>query len=333
MKKLVVGFTILAILAIGFFVIPNVSAGDDFPPAGPSMEKGMMGGQNGRGGEDGPLHDLMSAAIADALGITVEQLDAYKEEGVRLEDVSEDFGLTADELHALIQETRDAVFTQAVEDGIIPERDGQGPGRPGDGEEGPLHDLMNSAIAEALGISVEQLEAYREEGVRLEDVSEDFGLTADELHALIQETRQVVVAQAIEDGVIPERDGQGQGGPGNGGGGQGHGGQAGGEDGPLHDLMTAAISEALGISVEQLDAYREEGVKLGDICEELGLTTEEFRSLMQETRQTVVEQAVEDGIVPERDGQGPGGPKGGSEGMDNNGGGGRGNKGNNNVTP
>lgn len=69
------------------------------------------------------------------------------------------------------------------------------------------------------------------------------------------------------------------------------------EDSPLHDLMTAAIADAFGLTVEELETMHENGETLWTLAEEQGLTTEEFQVKMLEARQDAVQQAVDEGLI------------------------------------
>lgn len=80
-------------------------------------------------------------------------------------------------------------------------------------------------------------------------------------------------------------------------GGHGPGGRFGGQEGPLHDVMEAAIADALGISVEDLQAARAEGKTAWDIAQEQGLSQEAFAALMSDARKAALEQAVADGLI------------------------------------
>jgi len=70
-------------------------------------------------------------------------------------------------------------------------------------------------------------------------------------------------------------------------------------DGVLHDAFMAAYAEALGITVEQLEAQLSEGNSLADIALSNDYTLEDFRALKQEIRTSVIEQAVLDGTLTE----------------------------------
>jgi uncharacterized protein (DUF433 family) len=55
--------------------------------------------------------------------------------------------------------------------------------------------------------------------------------------------------------------------------------------------------EALGISPEQLQAYQDEGLSRSEILDELDLTAAEVRESLQAVYQNAVQQAVDDGVI------------------------------------
>ncbi len=74
------------------------------------------------------------------------------------------------------------------------------------------------------------------------------------------------------------------------------GGLANGEEGPSHELMLESFAE-LGIAVDQLKARLESGEMMWQIAEAEGVSEEEIFDIMQQGRQVMVKQAVEDGIL------------------------------------
>ncbi len=81
-------------------------------------------------------------------------------------------------------------------------------------------------------------------------------------------------------------------------GGRGGGMMVGGlQDGLLHDEMIAVFSEKLGISVDDLNARLAGGETLYSIALSEGLTAEEFTTLMTDTRNQAIDQAVVDGTL------------------------------------
>ncbi|MEW6718292.1 MAG: hypothetical protein AB1345_12445 [Chloroflexota bacterium] len=178
---------------------------------------GMMGWDDG---EEYPLHEYMETALAEALGLTVEELESRKEAGETLWDIAQDLGLGAEELGDIMQKAREKALAQAVADGVITEeqaewmldrfhpfgRWGFGLGMMGwyNGEAHPMHEYMETALADVLGLTVEELETRMEAGETIEDIAEEQGLSADELGDLMQEAHEKAIAQAVADGVISE---------------------------------------------------------------------------------------------------------------------------------
>ena len=90
---------------------------------------------------------------------------------------------------------------------------------------------------------------------------------------------------------------EGKGGRGPGGWG-GHGMMGPGDGtGELHEYMIGSLASALGISVDELEARHEEGERMHEIVESLGLSQEEFFEAMSEARAEAMEQAYEDGLL------------------------------------
>ncbi len=135
------------------------------------------------------------------------------------------------------------------------------------------------------------------------------------------------VAQAFAQDDTPETPtvpGPGGFGPGFGGGMRGwmHGG-AGGWMAEYRDLMHEPIAEALGLTLEELNAEIAAGKPMWQIAEEQGVDSTTLVEAMQAGREAAIAQAVEDGVITreqadwmlERSGGfGPGGCRGGMRG-------------------
>lgn len=74
-------------------------------------------------------------------------------------------------------------------------------GSAADGE-GPLHDYLIAAFAEAIGIAPSELETRLADGETLSAIAQDQGLTLDEFRALFIEARQTAIENAQADGVV-----------------------------------------------------------------------------------------------------------------------------------
>jgi len=120
MKKslLVIGIsvTILAALAVAGFAFaqqPTPTA-----PNGPGMMGGRGGGMMGEDGY-GPMHEVMQAAMAEALGITHEELEERLAAGDTAWTIAQEKGLTQEEFFTLMSEARNKAFDQLVADGTL----------------------------------------------------------------------------------------------------------------------------------------------------------------------------------------------------------------------
>jgi len=82
---------------------------------------GVMGGFRGNipAGEEGPLHEYLLPALAEAFNLTPEELEARHEAGDTLWELAESQGFTAEQFKELVLQTRSEALNQAVADGVI----------------------------------------------------------------------------------------------------------------------------------------------------------------------------------------------------------------------
>ena len=325
MKKIfVLGVVLGAILALGglaftFYSATTASAADTpsqtfafgsgfgtwggntiFQGRGPGF--GLLDGQN-------PLSPYVETAVADILGISVEDLQAAREDGTRMSDLLDAAGLTAAEFQAALEAAIPGIVEQALADEAITQEQADfilenglrffhwrgGPGGPGgfygfglEGD-GVLQPYVEAAVADILGISVEDLQAAKDNGTRMPELLENAGLTVDEFQAAMEEAVPGIVEQALSGGVITQA-------------------QADtmlenglrGAKGYLHSVLQeyvdAAVADILGVSVEDLQAARENGT-VADLLDAAGLTPDEVRTALDEAAPSIVEQALADGVL------------------------------------
>ena len=190
-----------------------------------ATEPGLLGegylahggwGRGGRGSSIDALRLQSQQLLADALGITVEQLqEAY--ETARL-----------------------AAIEQAVEHGIITQEEADEMAAKKETAEALQSYLGRDVLlAQALDMTVEELDAAYAEGKSLSDLLSEAGLDAATVRENLQAAREAALAQAVEDGVIsqeqademsermPMSGGPGMRGPGGRGGVEGRGGPGG----------------------------------------------------------------------------------------------------------
>jgi DUF971 family protein len=226
----VVGIVILALGVAGFAYARTLSpmrgafqqdADEAYPYGRGMMDSGYGRGMMGQGVYDereGLLHDYMSQAIADEFGLTVEELDALHDSGETLWDYAQEQGISQDEFFSRMQAARSEALAQAVADEVITQEQadwmlnhmGQGMGggwgmrgQFGEGE-GPLYDYMAPAMAEAFGLTLEELEALHDSGETLWDYAQEQGMSEEEFLSLKQSAQTEALNQAEADGVITQ---------------------------------------------------------------------------------------------------------------------------------
>jgi len=129
----------LALIVAGFFIGTQVvsaqaAANPDAPAFGPGGGYGPGGnfgqggpgmgrhGMRGGGPGDGLLadyHDQMHAAVAEALGITTDELDQAIQSGQTPWQIAQDKGIDADQFREAMLQARADVLAQAVKDGKL----------------------------------------------------------------------------------------------------------------------------------------------------------------------------------------------------------------------
>jgi hypothetical protein len=186
---------------------------------------GMMGGRGGRGAgmmADGKMQEYMLPALAQAFGMTEDELQARFQAGDTLWTIAEEQGLSVEQFSDTMLEARNAALDQMVADGIITQtqadlmkenmtemwEEGYGPGMMGGrgagNGEGLLHDAMVAGFAGALGLTVDDIEARLTAGETMYQIAASTGLTAEQWNDLVVQVRADVINQAIADGTITQ---------------------------------------------------------------------------------------------------------------------------------
>ncbi len=202
------------------------------PPA-----QSVPGESDQRFGARGGIHSS-SQALADELGISLEQLEAAMAEAqaARLQEAVEAGRLTQEEADAIASGERGHRF----------------------GGRGHLGGEDESLLAEALGISVETLDAAKAQ-VRADALA---AAVAD--GTLTQEQADLMIArEALRKAIDKE----------------------------------AVQAEALGITVEELEAAREAGESLFDLAAAQGLDETALRDAMTAAYEAAVQEAVANGVI------------------------------------
>ena len=212
MKKLFIGLLVAGLLVLGVGAVSVAYAEDGIPPFRPL-------GRGGPDGDPGPLHELFISEMADALGMTVDDIQSRLESGDKMSGVAAEAGYEGDAFITLMSEVNDAVIDEALAQELISEEQaermrerggkfgqgGRGPGGSKGGRgDGQLSEYLHPAIAEALGITVEDFEARVEAGERLKDIAEDLGIADEDLREMMESAHEAALDQALKDGAITQ---------------------------------------------------------------------------------------------------------------------------------
>lgn len=229
-----IGIATLVVVVAAFGFTALVSAQEGTPPAG--GDGGRHLGQPRSGQGQGPkgwmseYSDELQAAKAEALGLSVEELDAAKAEGKKLDEIAAEQGVAIEDLQAAMQSAQADILAQAVADGALTQEEadkiaehmangrGRGHGSRGkrQGRGGPeisnpgwikdYQDDLQSALANVLGLSVEELDAARTEGVKLGEIAAEQGVELEDVKAAMQSAYEDVLAQAVADGALTQEE-------------------------------------------------------------------------------------------------------------------------------
>lgn len=164
------------------------------------------------------------------------------------------------------------------------------------GVQGPQIPLVNpgerdEAIAGALGITVEELQEARDEGIRLPELAADLEVDMAEVVDALQSLLIEEVQEAVEAGDMTQER----------------------ADRILERIEMAnvmrdyfgwetrleVLADSLDLTTDELLAAREAGTSLRELLEEADVTPEEIREAMSAAREEAIEQAFEDGALTE----------------------------------
>lgn len=185
-------------------------------PGGPGLD--LLGPVDLFGADDnGPLHEYLFPAMAKAFGLTEAQVEAFQVVRDTVQGIKDD--LSADEVRDTLQQAYNNAIDAALEDVAITQEEadqlrarvdqmvdrrlpGGFPLDPSRGE--LLHEYMEPALADALGVSVEELQAMKEDGLNLKDYADEQGWSDEELKDFIAGVYKDAIDAALKDEAITQ---------------------------------------------------------------------------------------------------------------------------------
>ena len=145
--------------------------------------------------------------VADALGITVEELEAAKEAGTSMEELATQNGTTIDAVKTAIFDARVDAINQAVADGDLPQEKADWMVERMETRQLMSQiidkDVVIEALAKTAGLTVEEWQTAREDGTLRAKVQES-GVTRAELAKAKQTAIEGMIDQAVADGTITQ---------------------------------------------------------------------------------------------------------------------------------
>jgi hypothetical protein len=93
-------------------------------------DHGMMGGYGDYGmmgwnGKEGPMHDAMVTEVANALGLTPEEIEARHDGGESIWEIAESEGLGTEEIQNLMDSAHDLALEDAVAKGYLTQEEAE----------------------------------------------------------------------------------------------------------------------------------------------------------------------------------------------------------------
>ncbi len=210
-KKGLLSLSLIAVMVLAAFGSPQVASADEVPPTPTSTTPSV-------------LQPYMDQALASALGITVEELQALQDSGETLWTYAQSLGWSFEDLQTLLSNVREAAVEAAVADGVLTSEqaewilsrasggpmyagaDAAGQGAMASLGDNVLQPYMDQALADVLGITAEELQALQDAGISLGMYAQSLGMSKEDLQALLANVRETAIDAAVADGALtPEQ--------------------------------------------------------------------------------------------------------------------------------
>lgn len=125
MRKSLIGIALLTVAVLAFSVVGYVRAQPQWPPDPDSPYSrgwGMMYGGFGWMGNfdrEGPIHDAMVSALAEALNIDPDKIEERHDSGEHLWEIALEEGMSKEEIQDLMQTVHESSLEEAVAEGWL----------------------------------------------------------------------------------------------------------------------------------------------------------------------------------------------------------------------
>lgn len=236
---IMVGVVVATLGVVGYAYAQGDTPGTPAQPHVPGIKKGSMGfgrGQRLQGsgffpgarvlkGQDGPMHEYLLPAFANAFGLNEEETQVLQQAQQIMAQISENYPPGSEEFNANMKEAVQSAVDAALNDNAITEDQAQKildhftrfetstSGKNGFGhremgmpeaQNGYLSEYVQPALAEAFGLTTEDLQARHDAGDTLWDIGVDQGLTLEEFQNKMVDAHANAINAALKDGTITQ---------------------------------------------------------------------------------------------------------------------------------
>jgi len=223
MKKLGVFLTISSLVILSLSAVVFNQAYAQTPTPNPTDGFGHRSGWGHAkpGGFQGVLHDYSVKALAEALGITAEDLQTRLTAGEKMFDIAKSKGWTLQDFQSKMPDIMSKALDLAVADGKITKEqadlmrqrqqnrangDWGKRGKQGSmlGGTGPMHDFMEQAMAQVLGITPEDLSKRLSGGEKPAKIAQDKGINLQDFRTKLADAATQLINQAVKDSKLTQ---------------------------------------------------------------------------------------------------------------------------------
>lgn len=164
--------------------------------------------QRGRRGGGFLDREAKSRIVADMIDVDVSELEAARENGESWKDVAEANGVDPETIVAALHDAEIAAINEAVANGDLTQE--QADEIIARKELKMLvrqiidKDALKQVKADALGITVAELDQAKEDGIRLGELAEENGTTVEAVKDAVNAAKEAMLQAAVDDGTITQ---------------------------------------------------------------------------------------------------------------------------------
>ena len=207
MKKWMIALSIVLVFVFGFTSL--VSAQEEEPPIIPEEHQLGLRARLAAWRYPG-VFNRYSQAIADELGLTLEEMKERVKNGETPLQIAQSLGMSEEAYNTLLVDVREGLLAQAIEDGKINEEQAETIRQRW--EEGVNRSVLlrelgfqtRERLAEELGLSFETMKERLENGETMLEIAQSQGFSKEAFQAMVVDVQGQVINQAVEEDILSE---------------------------------------------------------------------------------------------------------------------------------